>query len=76
MMPDPLPRRIRAARMHPQDCICPACNRPAPSDLHPLLAPEMTWRLPILFVAGMATAAAIVAASGNLGAALRALVGL
>lgn len=61
---------------HSVSCTCPECHKPHPSDPPRALLARLQYRAPALFAAGMATGAIGVAATGHLGAALRALVGL
>lgn len=67
------PQREITHRMH---CACSICRPPAPSDMHGVFLLRLRYRAPALFAAGMATGAVAMAATGHLGAALRALIGL
>ncbi len=68
--------RLRPDITHPMDCPHACCNPPRPSDAPRSLLARIPYRAPALFAFGMATGAIAIAATGNLGAALRALVGL
>lgn len=76
------PRKVHQApaSLHRAGCICPECRAqaaPRPSDPRPAFLAGLTPRsVAAQFLAGMLFGAVIVAATGNLGAALRALVGL
>jgi hypothetical protein len=62
----PLERPVEANIIHRQDCRCPTCRRPM----------SQVTRSSAVFSGGMALGFAIVAAQGNLEAALLALFGL
>lgn len=68
--------RIRPDITHAMYCRCPTCKPLMPHDPPRSLLGRIPARAPALFALGMATGAIGVAATGNLGAALRALVGL
>ncbi|MDF0489178.1 hypothetical protein PX554_13640 [Sphingomonas sp. H39-1-10] len=71
MKPDPatLDRPVPAPFIHRQDCRCPDC----PGGRRPL---DPVTRATLLFSGGMGIGFLLVAASGNLEEALRALFGL
>ncbi|RUN77295.1 hypothetical protein [Sphingomonas sp. TF3] len=68
--------RPRPEITHRMDCSCPSCRPPSPSDPRRALLHRLLHRGPSLFALGMVAGLLAVAATGNLGAALRALFGL